>query len=195
MDNTVGSLTQFQKSLIIGTVLGDGYLRILPRSKNALLEINHSFNQRDYVDWKFDSLKEFVKSKPKIRKSNGNRFAYRFYTKQHPELTKVYKSFYQNGKKLIPDNLDLDPVSLAVWYMDDGSKCRDSDIYFNTQQFELDDQKKLILSLEKIGLKTKINKDKNYFRLRLLKSSIPRLRELLKNKIIPSMQYKLSFTP
>jgi len=195
MDNTVGSLTQFQKSLIIGTVLGDGYLRILPRSKNALLEINHSFNQKDYVDWKCDSLKEFVKSKPKIRKNNGNRFAYRFYTKQHTELTKIYKSFYQNGKKLIPDNLDLDPVSLAVWYMDDGSKCRDSDIYLNTQQFELNDQRKLISALEKLGLKVKINKDKNYFRLRFLKSSIPKLRELLKNKIIPSMQYKLSFTP
>ena len=27
MDNTVGSLTQFQKSVIKGTILGDGYLR------------------------------------------------------------------------------------------------------------------------------------------------------------------------
>ena len=46
MDNTVGSLTQYQKSLIIGTIFGDGYLRIIPGRKNAFLEINHSFSQK-----------------------------------------------------------------------------------------------------------------------------------------------------
>jgi len=29
MDNTVGSLTQEQKSIIIGSILGDGYLRYI----------------------------------------------------------------------------------------------------------------------------------------------------------------------
>ncbi len=45
MDNTVGSLTQLQKSIIIGTILGDGYLRIVKGKKNAILEINHSYSQ------------------------------------------------------------------------------------------------------------------------------------------------------
>ena len=58
MDNTVGSLTQFQESVIIGTILGDGYLRIIPGRKNAFLEINHAFREKSYVDWKF---KIFVK--------------------------------------------------------------------------------------------------------------------------------------
>jgi len=67
----VGSLTQEQKSLIIGTILGDGYLRIIPRRKNAFLEVNHSANQRDYVDWKYSILRSIVKSGPKLRKGNG----------------------------------------------------------------------------------------------------------------------------
>jgi len=50
MDNTVGSLTQLQKSIIIGCILGDGYLRIFPGRKNALLEINHSLKAKEYVD-------------------------------------------------------------------------------------------------------------------------------------------------
>ena len=38
MDNTVGSLTEEQKSILIGCLLGDGTMR---KKKNALLEINH----------------------------------------------------------------------------------------------------------------------------------------------------------
>lgn len=81
MGNTVGSLTQSQKSLIIGTMLGDGYLRIIPGRKNAFLEINHSFSQKEYVDWKFNRLKNICISTPKERRGVGRRIAYRFYTK------------------------------------------------------------------------------------------------------------------
>ncbi len=54
MDNTVGSLTKEEKSIIIGSVLGDGYLRIVPGRKNALFEINSSFKQKAYIDWKYE---------------------------------------------------------------------------------------------------------------------------------------------
>lgn len=50
MDNTVGSLTQLQKSVVIGTMLGDGYIRKMKGRKNAFLEINHSLKQKEYVD-------------------------------------------------------------------------------------------------------------------------------------------------
>lgn len=42
MGNTVGSLTQVEKSIITGSLLGDGYLRIVSGRTNAFLEINHS---------------------------------------------------------------------------------------------------------------------------------------------------------
>ncbi len=190
MDNTVGSLTQLQRSVIIGSILGDGYLRIFPGRKNTLMEFNHSFKQKEYVDWKYSILKNISGSVPKIR-SNGQRIAYRFYSKQLSELTELYKMFYKNGKKIIPKNINLDPIILSAWFMDDGSKCRSVDVYLNTQQFCITDQKKLILALEKLGLKTALNKDKIYYRLRFLKSSLLKLRGLLKDKIIPSMQYKI----
>ena len=128
----MGSLTQTQKSIIIGSILGDGYLRVIKGRRNAFLEINNSVKQKEYVDWKYNQLKSIVKSPPKSRRSNGNRVAYRFYTRQHPELTGLWQRFYKNGCKTIPDNLQLNPIILAVWFMDDGSKCRLSDIYLNT---------------------------------------------------------------
>ena len=110
MDNTVGSLTQPERSMIIGCLLGDGYLRIVPGRRNALLEINHSVKAKEYVDYKYDVLKRICVSPPKERSSGSNgRRAYRFYTKQHQELTELYKLFYKNGRKTIPQDLELDP--------------------------------------------------------------------------------------
>ena len=195
MDNTVGSLTQLQRSIIIGSLLGDGYLRIVPGRKAALLEINHAFSQKRYVDWKYNMLVSLCRSAPKARANNGKKIAYRFSTRQHQELTDLYKLFYRNGKKLIPSNLCLDPIMLAVWFMDDGSKCRDSDVYLNTQQFTMENQVKLLEYLNKLDLKASLNKDKDYYRIRFISSSIDKLKELVGQNIVPSMYYKISYNP
>lgn len=195
MDNAVGSLTQLQKSVIVGSMLGDGYLRIVPGRKDAFLEINHSYKAKEYADWKYLLLEDITKSGPKVRKGNGKRVAYRFYTKQHPEITDFFRIFYINGKKHIPDKLILDNISLAIWYMDDGSKCGKDNLYLNTQQFDITDQQKLILALSTFGLKVTLQKDKIYYRLRFLKESVYQLQNLIEKYIIPSMRYKLSYDP
>ena len=191
----MGSLTQLQRSIIIGTILGDGYLRIVPGRRNAFLEINHTFHQRDYVDWKFKMLESLCRSGPVVRRGNGNRIAYRFTTRQSGEISEIYKRFYQGRKKVIPDDLYLDPLMLAVWYMDDGSKCREGDVYLNTQQFDLIDQEKCRALLQQLEIETTLNKDKTYWRIRIRKSSIVRFFSIISSYIIPSMKYKLSYSP
>lgn len=195
MGNTVGSLTQFETSIIYGSLLGDGYMRIIPGRNDAFLEINHSIKAKEYVDYKYKSLKRLCISAPKERSMNEGRVAYRFFTKQHPELTKIYNRFYKNNKKIIPKNLVIDPVMLAIWYMDDGSKSRDSDIYLNTQQFFLTDQKILLKCLRDLGITARLNKDKKYHRIRILKESIANFMKIIDPYIIPSMRYKLVMTP
>ena len=190
MDNTVGSLTQTQQSIIIGTILGDGYVRIVKGRKNAFLEINHSLKQKEYVDWKYNRLRSIAAGEPHSRKSNGNREAYRFHTKQLPELTILFRKFYKNGRKNIP-KIHLDPLMLAVWFMDDGSKSRGSDIYLNTQQFDNKDQQCILHMLSEMNLEARLNKDKHYQRVRFMKSSLPRLKEIIYKHVIPSMKYKI----
>lgn len=194
MDNTEGSLTQLQKSFIIGTLLGDGYIRRVKGRKNAFLEVNHSITQKEYVEWKFSILKNLSRSGPKSRKGNGARIAYRFFTKQHPEFTKMMDLFYRNKKKCIPD-LKLDPIILAVWFMDDGSRCGKNNVYLNTQQFSKSDQEKLLRSLKEFGLEGTLNKDKEYYRIRFKTSSISKLFGIIENNIILSMKYKLGYDP
>ncbi|MDD2934879.1 MAG: hypothetical protein PHX25_00190 [Candidatus Pacebacteria bacterium] len=195
MDNTVGSLTQQQKSVIMGSILGDGYVRIAPNRKDAFLEINHSIKAKEYVDWKYSILKNICVSPPKGSSGENDRKAYRFFTKQHPEITDLMKNFYKNKSKTIPNNLELDSIILAVWFMDDGSKSRKNDVYLNTQQFSMKEQKILLHSLRKMGLKARLNKDKKYYRIRFLKESIEKLNSIIEPHIIPSMKYKLSYDP
>ena len=79
--------------------------------------------------------------------------------------------------------------------MDDGSKCGNSNFYLNTQQFTKNDQEFLIKKLSILGLKARLNKDKNYYRIRFLLASVSRLKETLKENLISSMKYKLGYNP
>ena len=195
MDNTVGSLTQLQRSVSIGSILGDGYLRIVPNRHDAFLEINHSIKAKEYVDWKYSVLKNICKSPPKAIIIDDRRTAYRFFTKQTQELTELFKLFYSNGRKIIPTSLELNPVILAVWFMDDGSKSRKHDVYLNTQQFSFNDQKIILAKLRDLGIKARLNKDKSYHRIRFLKESVAKLNGIIYPYIIPAMRYKLSYDP
>jgi LAGLIDADG DNA endonuclease family len=100
--------------------MGDGAMRC---KTNALLEVNHSVHQQFYVDWKYRHLEPLVSTPPKLWKGNGNRIACRFVTRSLPELTPYYRLFYESGRKRIPE-LKLSPLTMAVWFMDDGCKSR-----------------------------------------------------------------------
>ncbi len=82
--NTVGSLTSIQHAVLVGSLLGDGTLRKQGTRTNALLEVNHSWQSKEYVDWKFIIFQSYVLTSPKRRLGNGNRVAYRFTTQSLP---------------------------------------------------------------------------------------------------------------
>ena len=187
MDNTVGSLTEEQKSILIGCLLGDGTMR---KKKDAHLEINHCYAQKVLVDWIFGIFQSMVRTPPKWRKGNGKREAYRFTTRKLPVLTPYYDWFYKNKKKVVPFDLKISPLSLAVWFMDDGSKSYSS-IYLNTQQFSLDEQLLLIGILKKqFNIEATLNKDKTYFRIRLRSGSAGRFIQLVKPFVLKEFRYK-----
>ncbi|MGH2787914.1 MAG: LAGLIDADG endonuclease [Actinomycetota bacterium] len=183
----MGSLSGAQRSIIVGSLLGDGALRC---KTNALLEINHSVHQKSYVDWKYEQLANLVATAPKQRSGNGGRVAYRFCTRSLPGLTPYFRLFYSEGRKLVPD-IELTALSLAVWFMDDGSRSR-SAVYLNTQQFDVYSQLRLLESLRKQwGITGALNRDKIYFRIRLSVESSARLASVMHEYLLPEFRYKL----
>jgi recombination protein RecA len=185
--NVVGSLTEVQHSIVIGSLLGDGAMRC---KANALLEINHCFEQRAYVDWKYRHLIDLVGTAPKARTGNGSRVAYRSTTLSRSELTPYHASFYGGGVKSIPA-LELTPLALAVWFMDDGSKSYRT-VYLNTQQFDVPSQERIEAQLQsQFGIRVSLKRDKIYYRLRMAVESVSRFRRIIDPHLLKEFTYKL----
>lgn len=190
-DNAVGSLNQEQCEVITGSLLGDGTLRKQGSRKHPLLEVNHAERYRIYVDWKYTILRNLVLTPPKVRKGNGDRVAYRFTTRSIPELDEYYRQFYPNKRKVIPTYLRLTPRVLATWLMDDGSKSWNA-LYLNTQQFTHEEQQRLLRILHaQWKLSGSLNRDKEYFRIRLSVESSERFRKIVRPHILSLFDYKL----
>jgi hypothetical protein len=182
----VGSLSGTQRALIIGALLGDGAMRC---KANALLEINHCLEQKAYVDWKYQQLADLVRTPPQARAGNGNRLAYRFTTLSLPELTPYFRAFYSSGVKGVLD-VELDALSLAVWFMDDGCKSHRA-LYLNTQQFSVEHQLRLVAMLkEQCGIDATLNRDKHYFRLRIAVASVSRFKAIIEPYLLEQFVYK-----
>jgi recombination protein RecA len=183
----VGSLSEVQRAVIVGTLLGDGSMRC---KANALLEINHSSRQWNYVHWKYKHLADLVATPPRLRKGNGNRVACRFVTRSLPVLTPYYHTFYVGGKKRVPQ-LELTPLTLAVWFMDDGCRSRNA-VYLNTQQFAIEQQETLLEMLKlQWNIDGALNRDKCYRRIRLTVDGTTRLKRLIEPFVLQELRYKL----
>jgi hypothetical protein len=187
MGNTVGSLSEVQHAIIVGSLLGDGSMRC---KTNALLEINHSFDQHSYVEWKYTRLAELVRTPPKVRIGNQGRIASRFVTRSLPVLTPYFRLFYEDGRKRVPE-LELSPLALAVWFMDDGCKSRNA-VYLNTQQFDEEGQERLLRLLrDQWRISGTLNRDKSYYRVRISVEGTRRLSNLIGPLVLPELRYKL----
>ena len=177
-----------QWSLILGSLLGDGYL--VRTTRGYGFRVNHGIKQAKYVDWKYFKLKDFVNSPPRFAKG-----CYYFRTVSHDAFSSLQALFYPKGKKEVPRELiasGMDPLALAIWIMDDGSR-EGKQLRINSQSFSEDENHFLADVLRaKLGIEATINRDKKQFRLRISQASMPKLIEMVRPHFIPSMLYKLS---
>ncbi len=120
--------------VIFGTLLGDSDLRLRKCKKSNSFNVRpaHSIDQMEYLKWKHSFFGEqfanpiglgrkggpgLIKGKPVIQKD-----LYAFSSKPF-SFDYIYEMLYENGRKIIHRKYlkYLTPLSLAVWYQDDGS--------------------------------------------------------------------------
>lgn len=196
------SLSEIQKSLIYGTMMGDGciYGNAGEKQKNYRLQIIHTDKQKELVLWKYKILSNFVLKPPKYLKANNS---WRFRTISHPEITEIYSQFYRSNKKMLPMNIEeimKNKLSLAVWYMDDGckwlSKGRELGLILNTQNFEVDEIIKIQDVFEKLyRISPRRHRDHGRFRLHIQLKDQCKFLDLIKDNIIDTLRYKLPEYP
>ena len=120
------SLTDQQKQVLIGSLLGDGTMSS-PGPLSARFGESHCLAQEGYLRWKADILGEHVScffDSDKTDKETGKVYPGKgFITHASTHLRPLYDLFYGTGSRVFPSNIHtlMTPLVLAVWFMDDGT--------------------------------------------------------------------------
>jgi recombination protein RecA len=195
-----------QRSLIIGSLLGDGTMRIGKGCVNANFKVEQGLVQKDFVFWKYSILRPLVFTEPRIsyrytEKREKYPKSWWFRTIRHPFLTDIYNMFYisdgyRTGRKIIPKDIKsyLDPLALAVWVMDDGSYSQRK-IDISTYSF-LESEINLLQNVlrQKFNIVIKYYKDRDKgYRMYCNTKETKQLIKIISPYMIPSMMYKIGF--
>lgn len=199
-------LTPDQRSLLIGSLLGDGTMRRGEGARNVNYKVEQGLVQKSYVFWKYELLKPFVLTGPALSyrySSVKEKYpkSWWFRTVRHPLLTEIYDLWYvgdgyRTGRKIVPKTIagELTPLALAVWIMDDGSYSRGS-IDISTYSFTVAEIGLLCRTLrDRYGLEARYHRDRDKgYRMYFNQSETKKLIETIAPFIIPSMMYKIGF--
>lgn len=162
---TQSFLSKRCKEVILGSLLGDGSLKIHPQYKNARFSFRHSIHQKEYFFWKLEQLKEISGEKCWWIQKDDKGFGgekIRYQSLALEPLTEIYRLTNESNRLRIRRkwlNM-LSPLSLAVWWLDDGSLISNSRRgVLCTDPFSYEEQKILARYLLKVwGVKTTIGK-------------------------------------
>ena len=138
------SLSDRCREIILGSILGDGSLKIHKPYKNARFSIRHSMTQKEYFLWKVNQLKEISGEKSvweQVDKQAWGKRKLRYQSLALEKLSELYRlTHYHNQLRIRRKWLNkLTPLSLCVWWLDDGSlvsDCRQGVLCTDELQYE-----------------------------------------------------------
>lgn len=197
-------MSKRQKAIFIGTLLGDGCLE--RNGKNVRLRIEHGNSQKEYLLWKCKELQPLITNGSPMKITafhkicERNYISWRAYTITDVNFNEFLDLFYEKGKKIISNSIAevlTDPLSLAVWFMDDGYKRNDCNAFrISTDSFTYHENELLVKALEQnFGLNCKIHKKGKYWNIYIPKKFAYEFKDLVSPYIVPTLYYKIALAP
>jgi hypothetical protein len=188
-------LSEIQKEIITGTILGDGCLR--NNYCNTSMICYHGENQLNYVKYK-NSFFNNLGSKVTERFSNKpDKRTGKYYNsvilslKSNPALNEFYEMFYKDKVKYLNNKCFkyYSPLAMAIHFMDDGSKTGNNSYILSTNSFNFNEiQDFCDFLLDKYKISTSITKENAIY---IKSNSGQKFIDLIKSYIIPEMEYKI----
>lgn len=192
--------TTRQQKIILGSILGDGGVYVKKGYPRAYYAVKQSSRYSEYVNWLFSELRNLCPSEIKQRKDNRQLY---FYSSPSEYFTKIQLLFYKDRVKKVPENIKeilKSPLSLAVWFMDDGTlDYRPKDhcaFHLCTNCFSKEDTKILIDTLnENFGIVASLHytlcRGKRHSRIYIGTKGRDRFIKLISPHILNCFKYKL----
>ncbi len=192
-------LTEEQREVLIGLMLGDGHLETQNGGRTYRLKIEQSEKHVAYVWHLYRLFSEWVRTPPqsKVVRSHGHVSTnWWFQTLSHGAFRFYAHQFCKDGRKRVPRLIHrwLNPRALAYWFMDDGSvkSSQSKGVIFNTQAFTQGEVKLLCRVLEgNFALDAKPRKQKEGYQIYISGGSCETFKALVEPYLIPEMLYKL----
>lgn len=208
-------LTQQQKDLLFGTLLGDGNLQTVTDGRTWRYRASHKKAHAEYLEHKYEILKSLCKTRPRdqelfdSRTQAVNKRCY-FNTLVNPSLNFYANMFYTRNPqnptqwiKEVPVRVEkfLTPQALAYFYMDDGTLKwldRSNAMRICTENFSEESVLRLQKALQNhYYLKTNKTKEtlqgkKIGYRIEIPETSSAAFREIIQPYLVSCMKYKVS---
>lgn len=187
-----------QYQIFIGSILGDGHLSFPAKdSYNPHYAVTRCARDKKYLEWHAANFSDFSKTdclkdgESFDVRTNKTYYWSRFRTRSCSIFKEQRKIWYRNHIKIVPKDLQLTPLSVAVWFCDDGCIYR-STCSFATDGFSLKHVHKLKTLLEElVKEKFKICKHEGNFIIRGGKMATQSLVKIISPHIPNSMIRKL----
>jgi hypothetical protein len=170
--------------VVLGSLLGDGGVYKKP-TNNPYFKEQHCVKQGGYLAWKRKILEQKLRTRDiKCKSGYTGEDQVGFCTGNSPLLME-----YVEFKETLRGVERLGPLGLSVWYMDDGNAGRSFGL--STECFSKEQNEKLAsVLLTNFGIEVKVEKTKEYYRLRGSVEAKRRLSDVCKDHIHPDMAYK-----
>jgi hypothetical protein len=192
-------LSQEQREVLIGLLLGDAHLETQNQGRTYRLKIEQSLKHRDYVQHLYEIFRPWVLTPPQLKeKSSRGHTSWNcwFQTVSHGAFRFYAHQFYIERQRRVPKLIHrwLTPRALSYWFMDDGSmkSSQSKGVILNTQSYSISDIHRLVDVLqEEFGLQAKPRRQQEGFQIYISGKSYERFREFVEPYLIASMRYKL----
>ena len=173
---------------MIGELLGDGCIIPVGKSKHTGI-FSYTTKHKKYIEWLYGILasydidiygnniaenKIFPRDNFTAKTTN---ISYKARTKSYVHFGEMYKMWYPNGKKIVPNSFIITPTVLLHWYLGDGSLSTDKansgrgkwtyiykNVRLHTNGFSYEQNLMLADKLKNIGLNFRVVKHTSNFK-------------------------------
>lgn len=208
-------LTQEQKDLIVGSLLGDGNMQTFTKGRTWRYRASHEVDHLPYLEYKYKLLQGLcstgiIPDETKADKRTGKKYKRNYFNTRVESCLKHYANLFytydpntDSFVKDVPKNIAkmLTPRAVAIFYQDDGAlkwRGHSNAMRLCTESFSLEGNKRLQAALlDLYGIKTTLGPRKNKgvlvgYRISIPEASAAAFTKLISPYLVDCMKYRVS---